>query len=519
VNVGDLLTNTATSYPDRPAFVFDGEQRTYGEALRHTDGLCRGLAGLGVAPGDRVAILMRNCPEYVETMFAVWKLGAVAVPLNATFTSSEVRWHLDDSGACVVVVDAEGLDVVATVRADLGGLRHVVHHGPDPTGRADQLLSDLVTRGGPGPFRAADTAPDDLAWLAYTSGTTGRPKGAMISHGALVFQALSALADCTRLETEHVGMHAAPLSHGSGYNAVVFTMKGCTQVIHQRSGFDVELFLDQVETYRVASLFLVPTQIKLVVDHPGVAGRDLSSLQWIMYGGAPMYRENQKKALETLGPVLVQIFGQTESPMTGTVLRREEHSLSDDDECALSVGRVRHGLQMRIVDEAGAEVEPGEAGEICLQGPTLMTGYWRRPDASAETLRDGWLHTGDVGRVNDRGFLFILDRAKDMIISGGLNVYPHEIEDVLLGHAGVDEVCVIGVPHEKWGEAVHAVVVPHPGAAPSVEELIAFAGTYLAPYKKPKGFDFVDALPKTAYGKVAKREVRARYWAHLDRVV
>ena len=232
-----------------------------------------------------------------------------------------------------------------------------------------------------------------------------------------------------------------------------------------------------------------------------------------------MYREDQKRALRAFGPVLVQIFGQAESPMSGTVLTREEHSISDGDGRELSVGRVRVGMEVRILDAEDNEVPPGEAGEICLRGPTLMAGYWNRPDATAETLRGGWLHTGDVGMLDERGYLFILDRLKDLIISGGLNVYPHEIEDVLLTHPDISEACVIGVPDEKWGEAVRAVVVPVAGASSTSAAVITFCGERLAGYKKPKAVDIVDALPKTTYGKVAKREVRAPYWAGLGRSI
>jgi acyl-CoA synthetase (AMP-forming)/AMP-acid ligase II len=341
----------------------------------------------------------------------------------------------------------------------------------------------------------------------------------MLTHGGLIFQCLTTLADVERMEQHHVGMHAAPLSHGSGHNALAFTMKGCTQVIHQRWGFDAALFLEQVERYRVAALFLVPTQIKLLVEHPDLPRRDTASLQWLCYGGAPMYREDQKRALRALGSVLVQIFGQAESPMSGTVLTRDEHSIDDGDGRERSVGRVRLGMELRILDAEHKEVPPGEAGEICLRGPTLMAGYWRQPEATAAALVDGWLHTGDVGMVDEHGYLFILDRLKDMIISGGLNVYPHEIEDVLLTHPAVAEVCVIGVPDEKWGEAVRAVVVPTPGVHLDPAELIAFSGRHLAGYKKPKAVDVVDALPRTAYGKIAKREVRAPYWAGLGRTI
>ncbi|HEY3604545.1 MAG TPA: AMP-binding protein [Sporichthyaceae bacterium] len=499
MNTGDLLTNAARSHPDHPAFIFQGASRTYRESDARAAGLARALVAAGVARGDRVALYLHNCPEYLEAIFAILKLGGVVVPLNATFTADEVAWHLADSGATVLIADAE---VDASVRV-IGSVE----------------LSDLMGRHDSAPFAAVHVEADDLAWIAYSSGTTGRPKGAMLTHGGLIHQCLTTLADVERMEQHHVGMHAAPLSHGSGHNALAFTMKACTQVIHQRWGFDASLFLQQVEQYRVAALFLVPTQIKLIVEHPDLPRRDLSSLQWLCYGGAPMYREDQKRALRALGPVLVQIFGQAESPMSGTVLTRDEHSIEDGDGRERSVGRVRVGMELRILDGAQREVPPGEAGEICLRGPTLMAGYWQRPEATAATLVDGWLHTGDVGMLDEHGYLFILDRLKDMIISGGLNVYPHEIEDVLLTHPAVAEACVIGVPDEKWGEAVRAVVVPVPGAHIDAGELIAFSGRHLAGYKKPKAVDVVEALPRTSYGKIAKREVRAPYWAGLGRSI
>ncbi len=516
MNLARLLANAATTYPDQVSFIFGGQTRTYAESLSRSDAVASALTALGVDAGDRVALYQGNSPEYLEIMFAVWKIGAVVVPLNATFTVDELVWHLDDSGAVVIFVDAECASRMAAARPQTPQLRAVVGVGSCPD--ADYTLDALVSQSRGVIAAPYPVEPGDLAWLAYTSGTTGRPKGAMLSHGALLFQVLSTLADVERLDRGDVGMHAAPLSHGAGHNALVMTTKACTQVIHQRAGFDPVLFLQQVQNHHVSAMFLVPTQIKLLVDHPDVHRYDLSSLRWVMYGGSPMYRADQKAALQTLGPVLVQIFGQTESPMSGTVLSAAEHSLADEPR-SLSVGRVRNGLELRIVDEHGAPVAAGQAGEICLRGATLMTGYWNRPDATAETLRDGWLHTGDVGLLDERGYLYIQDRLKDMVISGGLNVYPREIEDVLLTHPGVDEVCVIGIPDTKWGEAVHAVVVPVFGYDLDERELIEFAGGHLAPYKKPKAVEFVDSLPKTAYGKVAKREVRSRYWAAVGRAV
>lgn len=519
MNVGDLITNAGSAYPDRAAFIFEGERRTYGQSLQRVDDLCRGLCTLGAKAGDRIAIYMGNCPEFLEAMFAVWKLGAVAVPLDSSFTADELAWHLADSGSLIAFTDRDGVETMQKISTD-AGLQHIVcldayHDFPAVLDFETLLRASAGAR-----FRSVDVHPQDLAWLAYTSGTTGRPKGAMLSHRALVNQAVMGLADAERMERHHVGMHAAPLSHGSGYNALVFVMKACPQVIHQRRRFSPALFLDQVEKYRAAAMFLVPTQVKMIVDEQLSRPRDLSSLRWVMYGGAPMYRADQKRALEVLGKVLVQIFGQTESPMCGTVLAVDEHSVKYGDERTMSVARVRCGLELRIMDDDDREVPVGEPGQICLRGDTLMNGYWNRPEETRATLANGWLHTGDIGSVDERGYLYVLDHLEDLIITGGLNVYPHEVEDVLLTHPGISEACVVGVPDLTWGEAVHALVVATPDiAALGQDEIIAFTGQKLADFKKPKRVEFVEALPKTAYGKVAKREVRATYWSGMDRVL
>jgi long-chain acyl-CoA synthetase len=504
VNIATVLDQVGLAYRDRTAFVWADRSRTYGESADRVNSLARAFTAEGIARGDRIALYLRNCPEVIEAMFAAWKIGACVVPLNPAYTADELAYHLSDSEASLVITDAAGLPT--TVRA----------YGNDGLLVVEDSLDVALADHPSDPLPTLDLPDTTLAWLAYTSGTTGRPKGAMISHRALTYQALTTLADVQRLETEHVTMHAAPLSHGSGYNALAYTMKACTQVMHSPTGFDAGLFLEQVERYRVAAAFLVPTQINMLAVHPDVAARDLTSLQWIMYGGAPMYREHQKRAVRAFGPVFVQIFGQTESPMSGTVLRREEHDFDDDDPRTGSVGRPRLGVDIRIVDAEDNPVPQGSTGEICIKGPTLMEGYWRRPEATAETLRNGWLHTGDVGALDEVGYLHILDRLKDMIISGGLNVYPHEIEDLLTAHPAIAAACVVGIPHEKWGEAVHAVVVVAPDAELDEAAVVHYAKQNLAGYKCPKSVAFVAELPRTSYGKIAKREVRAPYWAHLE---
>jgi acyl-CoA synthetase (AMP-forming)/AMP-acid ligase II len=410
-------------------------------------------------------------------------------------------------------------DAVAARRADLPTASTVIQAGGPAAG--DHLdFEQLVGKHGGQPFATVDVDPSELAWLAYTGGTTGRSKGAMLTHGVLIAEAIVSLADLMRMELEDVAMHAASLTHGSGYNGLGYTMKGCTQVILSRSGFDVERFLDWVPRYRVASLFMVPTMIKMVTDHPRARETDWSSLKWVVYGGSPMYVEDMKKALDIMGPVFSQLFGQTESPMTGTYLRREEHVATGPLAARLgSCGRARSGTEIRIVDENDRPVPAGSPGEVCLRGPTVMAGYWNRPDATAETLKGGWLHTGDVGMLDEYGYLYLLDRTKDMVISGGLNIYPREVEEVVLACPGVSEVCVFGVPDEKWGEALRAHVVRSPGSAVTEDEILAFVAARLSGYKKPKVVEFVAEIPKTPLGKPDKKAARAPYWAGQDRMV
>ena len=519
MNAGNILTATATSYPEQTAWIWDGGMRTYGEANARGDAVAHGLVEAGVRRGDRVALYLGNSPAYLETFFGVLKTGAAAVPLDSRATIDELAYFVEDSGAVALVIDAEGAAGVADRRADLASVGTVIQAGGRLAG--DHLdLEELIAKHSGQPFEAVDVDPSELAWLGYTGGTTGRSKGAMLTHGVLVAEAIVSLADLMRMEFEDVAMHAASLTHGSGYNMLSYTMKGCTQVLLTRSGFDVERFLDWVPRYRVTSLFMVPTMIKMVIDHPRARETDWSSLKWVVYGGSPMYVEDMKKALDIMGPVFSQLYGQTESPMTGTYLRREEHVTSGPLAARLgSCGRARSGTEIRIVDENDEPVPPGTAGEVCIRGATVMAGYWNRPDATAETLKNGWLHTGDVGMLDEYGYLFLMDRTKDMVISGGLNIYPREIEELILTCPGVSEVCVFGVPDDKWGEALRAHVVRSPGATVSEEEIRDFVGARLSGYKKPKVVEFVAEIPKTALGKPDKKAARAPYWAGQDRMV
>jgi acyl-CoA synthetase (AMP-forming)/AMP-acid ligase II len=305
-------------------------------------------------------------------------------------------------------------------------------------------------------------------------------------------------------------LHCAPLSHGAGFHALTAVARGAENVVLARS--DPGEILAAIARHRVTAAWLVPTQIRMLLDHPDLDGADLSSLVSVVYGGSPMYRSDLVEAIERIGPVFCQIFAQGESPMTVTYLRREEHRADRPDAGVLSsAGVARTGMEIRIADADDRVLPAGEPGEIQVRGPAVMAGYWRRPEATAETLRGGWLHTGDVGRLDERGYLYVLDRLKDMIITGGSNVYAQEVEDVLLRHPAVREAAVFGTPDRLWGEAVTAVVVGAAGVVPGADELRAFCREHLADYMRPKHVHVVDALPRNSYGKVLKRELREKY--------
>ena len=520
MNVGQFLTKTARTFPNNLAVVHGPKKLTYAQFNTRVNRLANALNRLGIQKGDHVAILQYNYPETLESMFACFKTGCAAVPINFRLHPNEYAFIIDHSEAKGVILSPEFNQAVMEIRDRIPHARHLISLSGAQGDLLDyeELLSEEADQ-----FKDADVRPDDLAWLFYTSGTTGMPKGAMLTHRNLVAASMNFYADiCPGFGTDDVVLHAAPLSHGSGIYALPNIGKGATNVILASKSFDPELIFQTIQEYRVTNMFAAPTMIKLMVESPAVDRYNHHSLRSLNYGGAPMLVEDLKQALERLGPCLVQLFGQAESPMTITCLPHGDH-LTDGSANQMnrlsSAGFPRTDVEVKVFDGDGKELPLGETGEIVTRSDLVMKGYWRNPEATNKALKNGWLYTGDMGYMDERGYLFIMDRSKDMIISGGENIYPREIEEVLIRHEAIREVAVIGIPHAKWGESIKAVVALFPGASVTEEELISFCRHHIASYKKPKSVDFVDALPKNNYGKILKRDLRAGYWKDKVRKV
>jgi long-chain acyl-CoA synthetase len=507
MNLGELLAGSARRTPDAVAVTETERTLTYRELDDRVNALCHSFNDIGLRPGDRVGCFLPNSAALLETMYACFRAGLGWVPLNAKFRSNEVTYHLSDSGARLLITDASFRDTVDDVQLDAVA---VLATGDDlPRGAApyEKAIAD-------GSGRGAVTAAvdrDTLAWLFYTSGTTGRPKGAMLTHGVLSFVTASWLADLTPMSSSDVTLHAAPLTHGAGFHALATTARGARHVIAPAGSFDPAAILKLLAREQVTNTWMVPTQIIMLADAATATTAPLPDLRQIVYGGAPFPELELRHALEVFGPRLVQLYGQGETPMTATVLTTEDHAeaLAGPAPSRLSsAGHPRPGMEIRVVDGDDREVATGGVGEITVRGPAVMTGYWGQPEATAQTLRGGWLHTGDLGRVDAAGYLFLLDRVKDMIITGGSNVYAVEVEAVLREHPAVRDVAVIGVSDRTWGEQVVAVVVVDGAADPVTAELADRCVAQLATYKRPRRYVAVAELPRNAYGKVLKRDLR-----------
>lgn len=475
---------------------------THAQMAAEVAALAGGLrARLGLAPGDRVGLLMKNGPETLPCLFACWQAGLVAVPINAKLHAREVAFILENSGARLLFVTK---DLAATAQEAVAGLSPQ----PEVLEAGGAGLRALL---GSGAIAPHPTTPDDPAWLFYTSGTTGRPKGAVLTHRNLMAMSLGYLAEVDAVSPGDSVLHAAPLSHGSGLYALPHVAAMAGQILPESGGFEPDEIAWLLARHQRVAMFAAPTMVGRMVRWPGIGQADLSGLKTIIYGGGPMYLADCQAALEVLGQRLVQIYGQGESPMTISVLSRACHADTTHPrylERLASVGYAQGIVDLRVVDPEGTPLPAGETGEIILRGDTVMSGYWRNPEATAAALRDGWLWTGDVGTLDADGFLTLKDRSKDLIISGGTNIYPREVEEVLLLHPDVAEVSVVGRVHADWGEEVVAFVVPRGDAAPTPAALDALCLERIARFKRPKDYRFVAELPKNNYGKVLKTELR-----------
>ena len=507
-NLGYLLTRTCRRHPGLTAVLHGDTERTYAWLDERVGRLAAALVDLGLRPGDRVGIIVDNEPRGLEALWAPLRAGLVLVPMNPKLHAAEHAWMMGNCQARALIVARGHLDGLLAERLPEGLAILCMDAGDAPAGVRDY---DAALAAATPLMHDAETDLDDLAWLFYTSGTTGRPKGAMLTHRNLL-----TMVNTHRIEINPVlptdrQACLAPLSHSTGLMAFQQAAGGAAIVFPTFEGFRPRPFYDLVERHRVTTAFMVPTMIQRMLDEPNDQGRDLSSLHTIFYGGAPMYVDRVKEAVERFGPIFGQGFAQGEAPMACTYLHRHEHvTTSEEMERRLgSAGRECCLVQVRVFDDNDDEVPRGTAGEIVVRGDLVMKGYWGNPEATAETLRNGWLHTGDVGYMDQDGYLFITDRKKDMIISGGSNIYPREIEEVLYTHPAVNEATVFGVPDPQWGERVVAAVVLREGEWASEAELIDLCRAHLASFKKPAKVHFLAELPKSGYGKILKREVRA----------
>ncbi len=504
MNLAAWVEKWGRAAPERAAISFGvATHSSYRQWAARSRALAGNLRSL-CRPEDRVAIAMTNGPEFLEALFAIWHAGLVAVPMNA-------KLHAEEFG--YIVGHAEASLILAT--PDRAG--DVARHGRTVvTGSAE--WARLLAGDG---IDVASRRPDDLAWLFYTSGTTGRPKGAMLTHRNLMAMTLAYLSDIEPVGAGDANLHAAPLSHGSGLYSLPFVAMGAGNIVPESGGFDPDEIAALLAAHGNVSFFAAPTMVSRLVNHAGFAAADHRGLRTIVYGGGPMHVETLLHAMDLLGPKFAQIYGQGEAPMTITSLSKAMHADRSQPrwiEIMGSVGLPRSNVEVRVADDADRDLPAGAIGEVLARGEVVMPGYWRDPAASAQTLRGGWLHTGDVGAVDAEGFLTLKDRSKDLIISGGSNIYPREVEEVLLRHPDVLEVSVIGRPHPDWGEEVVACVVARPQRTLAAADLDKLCLDAIARFKRPRAYVFLETLPKNNYGKVLKTELRKSYGRNSKRM-
>ena len=514
MNTTELLNITSLIVPDRHAIVFDDMRLTFGEIAGRVNRLANGLAELGVGAGDRVAVMQVNCNEHVESYFATAKLDAILVPINFRARSEELTFMLNDSGVKAIILGQRYQDMLRSIKPELTTLEHQITL--EAPGEGFVFYDDLLANASDEErFPTADG--DDVTIIMFTAGTTGTPKGVMLSHNSFTSYIL-ANVEPVDMDTAEKNILTVPLHHIAGVQAVMAAVYGGRTLVLQRQ-FDEEGWMKLVQEEKVNRAMMVPTMLKRLMDRPAFKDYDLSSLRVITYGAAPMPLEVIKKAIvEFPNTRFINAFGQTETASTITMLPPDAHDIHEGDpdyeqkmKRLGSIGKPLPDVEVRIVNEEGNDVSLGENGEIVARGDRLMKGYWNREEATKETLRGGWLYTGDLGYWDDEGFIFLSGRAKDFLKRGGEMIAPEEVEQIIMSHPSVDEAAIIGIPDIEWGERVRAIVVRKPGAELTAEEVIEHCRPRMAGFKRPEDVVFIDELPRNPMGKVLKRVLREDY--------
>ena len=501
----DLTLWALDRFPDRVAIVDGDVQLTYRQVRDRLAQLAAALDKLGFTRGNGLMVLSGNMIESLLVGLAVRALGSWSGALHPMGSVEDQAFILEDSEALGLVFDPTLYEThAAEISRLVPSLKHVLSVGPSSVGQDLSALAD----GEPVGRLESVAEADDICSLGYSGGTTGRQKGVVQRHRTVV-EMTNLILSGWQLPEQVNFLAATPISHAAAAFVLPAWMNGGTVVLQH--GFQADTFFEAIERHRITLTFMVPTMLYVLLDHPAVHTADLSSLETIVYGAAPMSPTRLREALDVFGPVFLQLYGQAEAPACVTTLRKEEHDASKPHLFG-SCGRPLPGVQVALLDDHDKEVPVGAAGEICVRGRIVSDGYWKRPDLTAETFRSDWLHTGDMAKADEEGYLYIVDRKKDMIISGGFNIYPREIEDVLTSHPDVAAAVAIGIPDERWGEAVKALVVARPGASPDPDELIALVREKKGKVYAPKSLDMLDELPLTGLGKPDRKAIRARYW-------
>jgi fatty-acyl-CoA synthase len=508
MNLAHILTQNARRFPDRAGLIWGARQWNWREIDAAVSALAAALRARGIGKGERILVHSRNSEEMLYSMFACFRLGAVWVPTNFRLLPEEVIYLATFSGARGFLCHGDFPDHAAAIAGAAGNVEFIWRMGGGEFGEASVADRIAAHAGAAVPNAAVDY--DDPCWFFFTSGTTGRSKAAVLTHGQMGFVITNHLADLLPgITEEDASLVVAPLSHGAGVHLLDVAARGAPTILMPTDRFDIPEAFRLIQTHRVTNMFTVPTILKMLAEHEAADRFDHSSLRHVIYAGSPMYREDQKIALRRLGKVIVQYFGLGEVTGNITVFPARLHDPDDGANTRVGTcGYERAGMQVSIQDDAGNELPPGEQGEICVIGPAVFAGYYDNPEANAKAFRDGWFRTGDLGHMDEQGFVYITGRASDMYISGGSNIYPREIEEKLLMHPAIAEVAIVGVPDRQWGEVGVAVCVAREGETVSEAEIAAFAESKVPRYKLPRRYFLWDALPKSGYGKVPKRLVR-----------